>query len=124
MAARDVAAGDTTRVRPGTWPRGTWPSPVLAAGDRLGRRLGEERHAELHPRGAVVLLAELAADVPAVDRLAEHSGLPQRERLEPRERLDAAAAALGVALDEVRLRREAGLGRHRRRAEGIRRASR
>ena len=43
----------------------------------------------LEERGACVLAAELAADEASVDRLTEHRRLPEREPLEPRERLDA-----------------------------------
>ena len=71
------------------------------------RRLGHQRHGRLERGCARVLGAELAAREPAVDRLAEDRCLPERERLEPAERPDLAAAPLDVALDELRLRREA-----------------
>ena len=71
------------------------------------RRFGEERHAFLEARSALVLGAELPAQEPSVDRLAEDRRLPERERLEPAERLDVAAASGHVALDQLRPRREA-----------------
>ena len=64
----------------------------------------------LEEGGAGVLGPELAADVAAVDRLAEDGRLPECERLEPGERLDIAAALLDVAVDELGTRGEAGLG--------------
>ena len=73
--------------------------------DRFERRLGEQRHRVLEERGACVLAAELAADEASVDRFTEHCRLPERERLEPRERLHVAAAAFLVARDELRARR-------------------
>ena len=84
-------------------------------------RFGEVRHAPLEARSALVLGAELAPHVAAVDRLAEDGRLPERERLEPAKRLDVAAAARDVALDELLPRREAGQGGHRRRPERVRR---
>src|SRR5581483_12255202 len=78
---------------------------------------GEQRHRMLEHGRARVLGAELAADEAAVDRLAEDGGLPQRERLEPAERLDLASAPLAVPGDELGARREARLRRHRRAAE-------
>src|SRR5215210_7996116 len=95
-------------------------APRLGTLDGRGRGLREIRNGELHARGAVVLAAELAADVAAVDRLAEDRRLPERERLEPVQGLDVAAAALDVALSQLRLRREAGLGCHGRRPERVR----
>ena len=74
------------------------------------RRLADQRpsavsassgHALLEAGRVRVLGGELAADEPAVDRLAEDGRLPERERLEPGERLDLAAALLDVALDEL-----------------------
>ena len=61
----------------------------------------------LEERGARVLGAELAPREATVDRLAEHRGLPEGERLEPGERLDVPAGALAVALDQLVPRREA-----------------
>ncbi len=54
--------------------------------------LSASRGRLLEDRGAGVLGAQLATDVAAVDRLAEDGRLPERERLEPGERLDVAAA--------------------------------
>ena len=81
--------------------------------ERRRRGRGEVRHALLEARGARVLGAELAADEAAVDRLAEHRSLPERERLEPGKRLDVATATSCVPLDEVGARgkaRERGHG--------------
>jgi len=50
---------------------------------------------------ARVLGAELSADEAAVDRLAEHRRLPQRERLEPAERLDVAPSVPAIVTDDV-----------------------
>ena len=52
-------------------------------------------------RAPLVAGREFAADVSSVDRLAEHSRFPERERLEPRQgRFGLAATALGVARDQ------------------------
>ena len=60
-------------------------SPLRTARDRCsGRGLREVRDALLEARRTRVLGPELPADEPAVDRLAEHGRLPERERLEPR----------------------------------------
>ena len=69
--------------------------------ERLPRRRRERGHALLEQRGARVLCTELAAHVAPVDRLAEDRRLPQRERLEPRERAELTAAALRVPRDEL-----------------------
>ena len=67
-----------------------------------GRRgLGEQWHTLLEPPRTMVVLRQLSAHVASVDRLAEHGGLPQRETLEPRQRLDFAAAAFGLARDQL-----------------------
>jgi hypothetical protein len=62
---------------------------ALAALERRCGGIGEERHALLEPCGARVLGAELAAEIATVDRLAEDRRLPERECLEPAERLAA-----------------------------------
>ena len=80
---------------------------------RLECGFREQRHGNLEDSGACVFRAQFAAHVAAVDRFAEDGCLPERERFEPCERLDLAAAPLGVALDELRARRETGLSRHR-----------
>src|SRR5690348_3979575 len=74
------------------------------------RRLGEEWDAELVARGARIFSTQLAANVTPVDRLAEDGRLPEREGLEPAERLDVAAGLCDIAADELRSRRESGLG--------------
>src|SRR5581483_7187063 len=96
---------------------------VLLAGDQRERRLGKQRDALLEPRRAGVLLRQLAANEPAVDRLAEHRGLPERERLEPLERLDVAAALDGVAVGELTPRGEPRQRGDRRGAQRIRLAA-
>src|SRR2546430_16896367 len=54
-----------------------------------------------------VVRRQLAAYVATVDRLAEDGRFPERQCLEPRERLDVAAASARISLDELRARREA-----------------
>src|SRR5581483_7612157 len=96
---------------------------VLLAGDQRERRLGKQRDALLEPRRAGVLLRQLAANEPAVDRLAEHRGLPERERLEPLERLDVAAALDGGAVGGLTPRGEPRQRGDRRGAQRIRLAA-
>ena len=97
--------------------RGVAEASTVSSVARRRARFREQRNRDLEDRGARVFRAELAADEASVDRFAEDRRLPERERLEPRERPDVAAAALDVALDELGARRESGLGRDRRRAE-------
>src|SRR5207302_7937916 len=75
-------------------------------------------------RRAGTLGAERAPDVAAVDRLDEDRRLPERKRFEPVQRLDIAAAAADVPLDELRSRREAGRRGHRGGPERVRLAPR
>src|SRR5688500_10248757 len=89
------------------WPirlataRGSRAWLVAQRVDRLPGRLREERHAVLEPSGALVLGSQLAAQVAAVDRLAEDRCLPERKPFEPGERLHVAAASGDVAVDEL-----------------------
>src|SRR5712691_4154750 len=89
----------------------------------LGSRLGEERDARLETAPAGAVRRQLAGQIPPVDRLAEDGRLPERERLEPRQRLDVTAASTRVTLDELATRGEAICRRDRRRPERIHAAS-
>jgi hypothetical protein len=64
-------------------------------------QLGEQRDALGESLRTGIVGGQLATDIAPVDRLAEDGGLPERERLEPRERLDVAPARAYVSLDEL-----------------------
>src|SRR5262249_47366488 len=90
----------------------------LAANERQSG-LCQERYSALEARRTGVLCGQLAADEPPVDRLAEDRSLPERQSLEPGERLDGETAPLDVALCELAPGGKALGGGDRRGAERV-----